>query len=86
MDASLVNNVGVHRLIESTLRAAGVANVRRIEVPDGTGTPGSVFLEDSSTTRAAAQALKSVPGVTRVRRRRHLSQELLFQVAPAPES
>lgn len=82
-DANPVNDIEIHRLIASTLRGAGIANVRRIEVPDGTGTPGSVFLEDSTTTRAAAQALKSVPGVTRVRRRRHLSQELLFQVAPS---
>ena len=68
-----MNNGEVHGLIESTLRAAGVANVRRIDVPDGTGTPWSVLLEDSTTTIAAARALKGVPGVTRVRRRRHLS-------------
>ena len=81
MDVGLVNNGEVHRLIESTLREAGVANVRRIEAPNRTCTPWSVLLEDSTTTIAAARALKSVPGVTRVRRRRHLSQELLFQVA-----
>jgi hypothetical protein len=82
----MMNKVEVHRLITSALRGAGVANVRRIEVSDVPGTPWSVLLEDSTTTIAAARALKSVPGVTRVRRRRHLSQELLFQVAPPTDS
>jgi hypothetical protein len=86
MDASPVNDVEVRGLITTALRRAGVTNIRRIEVPNGAGTPGSVFLEDSTTTRAAAQALKNVPGVTRVRRRRHLSQELLFQVASPTDS
>jgi hypothetical protein len=79
-----VDDIEVCRLIAAALDAAGVGNVRTIEGLAPDGTRWSVLLEDSSTTIAAVQALKSLPGVTQVRRRPFRSCALLFRVARPP--
>jgi hypothetical protein len=80
-----MDDVEVRRLITATLQAAGVGNVQTIESPAPDSTCWCVLLEDSSTTIAAVQALKTLPGICRIRRAQYRSHVLVFQVVqPVP--
>lgn len=65
-------------LVEQQLHDAGVRNVRRIHVPAAAADRWAVQLDDTTTSSAAARALKEIPGVSDVRRGRHSSATLTF--------
>jgi hypothetical protein len=75
------DDVETGRRITTALQAAGVGNIRTLEAPAEGETRWSLLLDDSTTTIRAVRTLNAQPGVSRVRRRRFRSQELLFQVA-----